>query len=396
MMRIPTIVLALLLLAIGSLAAQADSLYLLGRQQLNRADYAAAAGTFERLQLTTVGNRRNEAAYWRAFALYQVGDAASRGRAAGVLRELLARPAGRDAHPDVTALAARLGVGDTTIGCTSDDAADAESLTFLASRDRAAALAAARPLLIEGQACGDLARRSAVQVLAGSGTASDRSRLRALVRGDLPDAVRAEAVRGLQDDTARATLRLVEQVLRTGESTEMIYAAATVLARLDAPGTASRIRALLVDPAAPIVGRQSLLSMAARRGADDLPDTWLRELFDRLPSEGTSIRSTLVEVVAARGGRDNLEWIWQVASRPDAGALARLTALQRVGGRRSAGELESLFQRADSRLVQYGVIAALGGHSTSSAMAVLQRIASGSTDAGMRAAARAAAGRSGR
>jgi hypothetical protein len=231
--------------------------------------------------------------------------------------------------------------------------------------------------------------------LAESGAESDRARLRAVVRSAMPSSVRAEALRGLRADTAGATLRLLEEVLSASESpeaTEVTYAAATVLAYLPAPGTASRIRSILLDETVPVLARQSLLSMAARRGPADLTDAWLRELFDRLPSERTSIRSTLVEVIAARGGPDNLDWVWQVANRHDAGVLARLTALQRVGGRRTATELESLFHREDSRMVRYGVIAALGAHSTSSARAVLRRIASSATDAATRAAALSAAG----
>ncbi len=384
-----TLSLALLLALVAApLAAQRDSLYLRGRQQLNRADYAGAAVTLaEAIRRPASPARRREAMYWRAFALYQHRDTVL---ARKQLADLLAEPGGRDAHPDVATLAARLGLQDavTSGECGSSDAANAERLMRLRSAE---GRSEARGILRPPVRCGPLTQRSAIALLRESGEATDHGVLRDLVHQDVEDLVRTDAINALAGDDSPATIATLEAVMRESGATLSRAAAVNTLAALPGEQGAAAIRRLLVDSMVSVTARQSLFSMAGRREASILPDRWLREQFWALPREGSSIRSTVLGLLVTRSGAENLEFVWQVAGRDDAGELAQLTALQGIGSRHSPRELRRLFDATSSQLVRYGVIEALRKRGDRDAIAALRDIAERGPNAEVRAAAKAGA-----
>jgi len=369
-----------LLALVGPLAARvaaqdtpssADAAFRLGQQQLGFGSYAEAARTFRRLRSAHPSSPRASAAgYWEAFALYRIGGRDGLERAASILAGLPP-----DASADAAALASRvrirLGTGQPPLpGCDAGDGSwFAEAIlgpTTAASR-RAAIGALRDP------DCPAVARRSAVLALGRSGREEAWSPLRKAAADDPDATVRGDAIAWLRNDPSPDAVAVVVGVLRDAADPTLGQRAASVLPFMAARGAEAAVYAILRDPAVSSERRQVLLSQAARDGGVDLALDSVLAAFPTM--RGGSLQSTALELVHAHGDREDREWIWSIARSEATPALARLTALQRVGGERAVSELAALFESATARLVRYGVIQALAGRAGDEATQALRHIA---------------------
>ena len=352
-------------------ASSADGAFRLGQQQLAVGSYAEAARTFRRLRSAHPSSPRASAAgYWEAFALYRIGGGDGLERAASILADLPA-----DAPADAAALASRirirLGTGQPRLpGCDAGDGSwFAEAILGPATPpSRRAAIGALRD-----PDCPAVARRSAVLALGRSGTEEAWSPLRKVAADDSDSTVRGDAIAWLRNDPSPEAVAIVVGVLRDAADPVVGQRAASVLPFLTARGAEGAVYAILRDPAVPSERRQVLLSQAARDGGVDLAVDSVRAAFSTM--RGGSLQSTALEFVHAHGDREDRDWIWSVALSEATPALARLTALQRVGGERAVPELAALFESATVRLVRYGVIQALAGREGDEATRALRTIA---------------------
>lgn len=362
----------------GRVAAQdapssVDAAFRLGQQQLAVGSYAEAARTFRRLRSAHPSSpRANAAGYWEAFALYRIGGGDGLERAASILADLPA-----DAPADAAALASRirirLGTGQPRL--PSCDAGDgswfAEAvLGPVTTASRAAAIGALRD-----PDCPAVARRSAVLALGRSGTWSP---LRQAAANDSDSTVRGDAIAWLRNDPSPEAVAIVVGVLRDAADPVLGQRAASVLPFLAGRGAEAAVYAILRDAAVPSERRQVLLSQAARDGGVELVLDSVRAAFPTM--RGGSLQSTALELVHAHGDREDRDWIWSIARDETLPALARLTALQRVGGERAVSELAALFESATVRLVRYGVIQALAGREGAEATRALRTIARSAGD----------------
>ena len=353
---------AALLLLVGACAPRAeapgehlraDSLYRAGRTHLARREYRPAADSlasvsarFPRSELAA------DARYWRAMALYGVGDVAAlrqaltelgapaeavpRGTSPGAVRLLAARACRRLAKLDEDAArataacapAAQLPAGQPCTGSTADE----ERLALLA-----AAVAThperAWPRLREfalDPACTSELRRGALLLVADY---PRETALPVLVRasGDPGERVGLRAISLLAEvDDGSAAARLAE--LATASPNPRIRGRAlAALGENPAPESRARLRALASGGS----GAGRLQSEAIEVLADNLRDgadlADARRLFAQLPPER---KGELLRALGPRADAGTREWILAIASgarHPDAVRRDALRSLAEDG-----------------------------------------------------------------
>ena len=200
--------------------------------------------------------------------------------------------------------------------------------------------------------------------------------------------LRVDALQRLRPDTSQATLALMLRLASREEADLVTLAAASHLAFLRTPNAGRALAQFLADTMVPVSNRQVALSHLRLDGANRLESGVLRALLPRLA--GGSAQSTLLELVTLKGNSGDREWVWSVVLDEAVSPLTRLTGLQQVGGGRRASELGALFERANARLVRYGVVEVLRDHSDPNATATLRRLRNGVAAGAMRDAIEAA------
>lgn len=182
----------------------------------------------------------------------------------------------------------------------------------------------------------------------------------AIERVDLPESVRAEAIRSLARRSGLTTPSAVAEVLST-----------------------TRVQA--VRPTGAVYVDRGILR-AGDAGLSEEDATYLRGLFAR--STSRAMKMTIVETLAAAGGAANDQWLMALARNPNEEVRYRSAALHRL--RRSEvsiDELGRLYDQLSERQLRSTLIVILGMREEDAATDRLIAIARSGTDPELRRAA---------
>jgi HEAT repeat protein len=380
----------------------ADSLYRVARQALNRGEYRRAAQLFGDISQRFPNSvYAADARYWRAFALYRIGDG-------GDLREALAalqNPSGvyRQAslQTDAAALAARIRgalaaqgdpvareqlgrvASDHTETCDREDlAVRIEALNSLGQTDPESTTPILRRLLARKDECSTSLRRAAVWLLGKRTDADATSLIVSTARNDPDTRVRAEALRFLAAMPGDQAISTIEEIARAPGNEQLQRAAIMALGRSDNPRAHQSIRAIIErNDLSEELRATALASIDAEHGSDN--GAYVRSIYPRLNSP--RLKAAALRSLAGIGGSENEQWLLSVVRNVNESPDVRAMAL-RYAGRSSIpiADLVHMYDVADARSLREQLVRLYAQRTEPQATDKLLEIARNGTDPDMR------------
>ncbi|MEO7103589.1 MAG: HEAT repeat domain-containing protein [Gemmatimonadaceae bacterium] len=370
-------------------ADPADSLYRLARQSLNAGDYRKAAQLFAQItRQYPTSQYKSDAIYWRAFALYRIGDTADLHEALTALDS--AQPSGRSVNRTSTATSsvtstatsAEVERAATNLASARGAQAEAEALATAARmqrnfmggvRDNESAVLAMR-IRSALAARGDAAAAAQIASAAGSGAPSC----------DEEDAeLRVEALNALiQMDPKNAQPAITKVLARRDSCSVPLRRGAISLAtRSTDPGTT----ALLVSTARsdPSLEVQAEAVRGLSRSSDASATAALSEIATS--SKNPALQRIAVRSLAAQDSPAARQAIKNLMGRADLPSDVRITALHYAGkSDLTVANLSSLYDAASDRSTRQEIVSLLQERPESEASDKLVSIARTSTDPSLR------------
>lgn len=377
-------------------ADPADSLYRLARQSLNSGDYRKAAQLFSQItrQFPT-SQYRSDAIYWRAFALYRIGDTADLHEALAAIdsappsrrnvrgmSELTTTMANSMSAPRAVATSSNL-TGALTLQANAEadrNAAEAMATaarmqrTFMTqSRDNESAILAMR-IRSALAARGDASAAAQIASAAASGGPSC----------DDEDAeLRVEALNALvQMDPKNAEPAITKVLARRDScSVPLRRGAITLAARsTDASTTALLINTARNDPSLEVQAE-------AVRGLSRSPDATATSALSDIAtsSKNPALQRIAVRSLAAQDSPAARAAIKHLMSRADLPSDVRVTALHYAGkSDLTVANLSSIYDAASDRSTRQEIVSLLQQRPEPEASDKLVSIARNSTDPSLR------------
>jgi HEAT repeat protein len=380
----------------------ADSLYRVAREALNRGEYRRAAQLFGDISLRfPTSLYAADARYWRAFALYRIGDSADLRDALVALQDTSRVYHQASLQADAAALAARIRgalaaqgdpqareqlgrvASDRTDTCDREDlAVRIEALNSLGQTDPESTTPILRRLLARRDDCSTSLRRAAVWLL-GKRTDADATALMiSTVRNDPDLRVRAEALRFLAAMPGDQPISTIEEIARTPGNDQLQRAAIMALGRSDNPRARQSIHAIVErNDLSEELRATALASIDAEHTSDN--GAYLRSIFPRLNTprlKGAALRS-----LASIGGPENEQWLLTVVRNVNESPDVRAMAL-RYAGRSTIpiADLVRMYDVADARSLREQLIRLYAQRAEPQATDKLLEIARSGTDPDMR------------
>ena len=320
----------------------ADSLYRVGREQLNRGDNRRAARTFEQIvQRYPKSTYAGDALYWQAYSLYRIGEPGDLREAVKVLdrqRREYARAATRG---DGDALLVRINgalarLGDPNAAervtergrtaqqpCARGDGEDerAEALNALMQMSAENAMPILKAVLAKKDECSAGLREKAVFLVSQKRTSETEDILLEVVRNDPSQEVKKKAVFWMgQVNTDRAAQALVTMLETSTVPEELREQAVFALMQQRSERGQVAVRRIAEDDRSPTELRgKAVFWLGQHRSPENAQ--YLRGLFDKLAgapegSSNESIRQKILFSLSQMRGQGNDEWLLQVATNP--------------------------------------------------------------------------------
>src|SRR5665213_2076097 len=379
----------------------ADSLYRLARQSLNAGDYRKAAQLFAQItRQYPTSQYKSDAIYWRAFALYRIGDTADLHEALSALDS--ATPSRRSVNGistttnSVTSSVRRAEVERATTNLAPARGAQAASANDRAEAERAEAEAlAAAARMQRSFMSGVRDNESAVlamrirSALAARGDAAAAAQIASAAASGAPSCddedaeLRVEALNALIQMDPRNAQPAITKVLarRDSCSVPLQRGAITLAARSSDAGTT----ALLISTARndPSLEVQAEAVRGLGRSSDASATSALSDI-------ATSSKNTEMQRMAARSLADQDSPAARLAikslmSRTDVPSDVRITALHYAGkSDLTVANLSSMYDAASDRSTRQEIVSLLQQRPESEASDKLVSIARTSTDPSLR------------
>ncbi|MFI5239048.1 MAG: HEAT repeat domain-containing protein, partial [Gemmatimonadales bacterium] len=373
-------------------ADPADSLYRLARESLNSGDYRRAAQLFAQItRQYPTSQYRADAAYWRAFSLYRIGDVADLHEALQVLDSAKLAAPSTNVRGSVTRVtstnAAPVATTDTyrkdaLIGFAATDRANLALLKRGRGADNESAILAMR-IRSALAARGDAAAAAQIASAASAGAMScdeEDAQLRvealnALVQMDPKNAepaitrvlarrdscsvpLRRGAIALAARNNDKSTTNLLISTARTDPSLEVQAEAIRGLSRAPDPGATTALADIATTSKTPALQRIAVRALAqsgdprAREflrkqiARTDLPDAMLIDVIRGLggsQATGQDItllrntfastssdraRSAIMDIIAQRGTATDTQWLLRIARDTSQAVQTRRRAIQ--------------------------------------------------------------------
>ena len=390
----------------------ADSLYRVGREQLNRGDYRRAAGTFERIvERYPRSTYAGDALYWKAYSLYRTGETGELREAIRVLDRQKAEYARAATRGDADALAIRVkgelarrgdsraaedvaergrSVAQQPCPRGGDDDERAAAMNALMQMNAERAMPIIKAVLAKKDECSAGLREKAVFLLSQKRTSETEDMMLDVVRNDPSREVRKKAVFWLgQVNTDRAAQALVQMLESPSADEEIRKQAIFALMQQRSEVGRTAVRRIAEDARSPQELReQAVFWLGQQRSAENA--TFLRGLFDRLASapEGSSneaIRQKILFSLSQMRGEGNDEWLLQVATDSKHSIETRKQALFSAGQAGvSTAALSALYPRLNQRELKEQLIFVLSQKRDEAATTRLMEIAKSDPDRELR------------
>jgi len=379
----------------------ADSLYRRAREALNRGEYRRAAELFgEITQKFPSSVYATDARYWRAFALYRLGDMGALREALNALqdtrgyrtaslqndapvlamriRSALAAQGDGDARRAVSQAAAQPGTP-----CDREDlAVRVEALNSLGQTDPESTTPILRRLLARRDDCSASLRRAALYLLGRRTDEEAMSLVMGAARNDPDIRVRSEALRFLAAMPGDQAISTIEEMARTPGNEELQRAAIAALGRSESPRARQSLRAIIERSD---LGENLRMTALSSVDSDRAPENgaYLRSIYPRL--ETPRLKAAAIRAVARAGGNDNDQWLLSVVRNQSEPAEVRAMAL-RYAGRSSIpiGDLAKMYDVAGDRQLRQQLISLYAQRPEPEATDKLLDIARSGTDPDMR------------
>ena len=390
----------------------ADSLYRVGREQLNRGDNRRAAGTFERIvERYPKSTYAADALYWQAYALYRIGEPGELREAAKVLERQRKQYARAATRGDADALLVRVQgelarrgdsrsaedliersrtVADQPCTRSGDDDERAEALNALMQMNGERALPILKAVLAKRDACSAGLREKAVFILSQKRTSETEDILLGVVRNDPSHEVKKKAVFWMgQVNTDRAAQALEQLLASSSTDEELRKQAVFALMQQRTERGQAVVRRIAEDARSPQELReQAVFQLGQHRSAENA--SFLRALFDRLASapegsNGETIRQKILFSLSQMRGQGNDTWLMQVAADPKHSVETRKQAIFSAGQAGvSTAELTALYPRVTEREIKEQLIWVMSQSRDADAVTRLIQIAKSDPDRELR------------
>jgi TolA-binding protein len=390
----------------------ADSLYRIGREQLNRGDYRRATRTFERIvDRFPKSTYAGDALYWQAYSLYRVGEpgelreavkalerqrrsyprAATRGDADALeirVKGALARGGDSRSAEDVTERGRTTAQQPCARGDNDDERA--EALNALMQMNAENAMPILKAVLAKRDACSAELREKAVFLVSQKRTSETEDILLGVVRDDPSSEVKEKAVFWLgQVNTDRAAQALVQMLESPTTSPELREKAIfSVMQQRSERGRAA-VRRIAEDPKSPSDLREKAVFWLGQQRSPENAQ-YLRGLFDRLASapegsDGESLRQKILFSLSQMRGEGNDQWLMQVAADSKHSIETRKQALFSAGQAGvSTATLAALYPRLTDRELKEHLIFVLSQKHDADAVTRMIEIAKSDPDRELR------------
>jgi TolA-binding protein len=389
-----------------------DSLYRIGREQLNRGDYRRATRTFERIaDRFPKSTYAGDALYWQAYSLYRVGEpgelreavkalerqrrsyprAATRGDADALeirVKGALARGGDSRSAEDVTERGRTTAQQPCTRGDNDDERA--EALNALMQMNAENAMPIIKAVLAKRDACSAELREKAVFLVSQKRTSETEDVLLGVVRDDPNPEVKKKAVFWLgQVNTDRAAQALVQMLESSATSTELREKAIFSLMQQRSERGQAAVRRIAEDSKSPSDLREKAVFWLGQQRSPGNAQ-YLRGLFDRLAnapegSDGESLRQKILFSLSQMRGEGNDQWLMQVAADSKHSIETRKQALFSAGQAGvSTATLAALYPRLTDRELKEHLIFVLSQKHDAAAVTRLMEIAKSDPDRELR------------
>jgi HEAT repeat protein len=379
----------------------ADSLYRLARETLNRGEYRRAAQLFGDItQKFPNSVYASDARYWKAFALYRIGNTNDLRDALASLRDNSKSYRQASLQADAPALAARIrgalaAQGDPQAraqlvaasqpgdACDREDVAvRVEALNSLGRSDPESTTPILRRLLARKDDCSTSLRRAALWLLGRRTDAEATELVMNSARNDPDMRVRADALRFLAAMPGDQAISTIEEMARTPGNEELQRSAIAALGRSDSPRARQGIRNIVErTDLSENLRAAALSSIDAEHTTDN--GAYIRSVYPRLDTP--RLKAAAIRAVSRVGGNDNDQWLLSIVRNPNEPADVRAMALSYAG--RSTipiADLTKMYDVAGDRPLREQLIRLYAQRQDPQATDKLLEIAKTGTDPDMR------------
>lgn len=386
----------------AALETPSDSLYRAARQALNRGEFERAAILFDRIAREHPNSSyAPDALYWKAFALYRIGDENRLREALAALEEQRTRYPDAPSSADADALATRIrgalarsgdaesaetvakAAATPTTNCSGeDDDVRTAAINALMHMDAQRAMPILEKILAQRDECSAPLRRRAVFIISQHVTERTEEIMLDVARTDPDVEVRAQAVFWLSQVPTERAVSAIEEILRT--ETDPTIQRRAMFALSQHPS--ERAGDLMRDYAArrdvdPEIRRQAIYWISQRPSQENV--AFLRDLYYSL--QDSELKERILFSLSQMQGMGNGEWLLRVAlDRDEPIELRKRATFWAAQSGVPARELGRLFDGiADRELRQY-IIFTLSQSPDPEAIDRLIQIARGEKDPELR------------
>ncbi len=320
-------------------SVEADSLYRQGRSLLSDSRFESAARTFALIRENhRSSTRAGDSYYWEAFALYRLGDGAealqlleeqqrdhSDARTSRDGRSLMSRICGDRAGDE---RCARVVAEQSRADSDVSDETRMMALNALMNMRPERALPVLRRFVTNYDRSPELRVQALYMLVDKAGPAEATELLISIANDDPHREVRRQAVFWLSEvDSEEAVDALLSFAQESGDE-ELLLQAVFALSQHDSPRAMNAVRAMAADAEIPInVRRQAVYWMGSEGNDSDI-----RALKAMYPDvRDREVRTAIVHAVAEAGGRENREWLLQLALDEDEPIEVRKNAMYFIG-----------------------------------------------------------------
>ncbi len=345
-------------------ADPADSLYRLGREAINRGEFRRAARLFAEIsEKHPRSEYAPDAPYWRAFALYRVGDEDNLREALKILdtqqrrfprattvadgRELAIRIRGVLAKQgDVESAEAVTRAAGQNRPCTRDDEDTeirAAAMNALLQMDAESALPIIKQVLQKRDECSVSLREKAVFLLSQKQSSETEELLLDIIQNDPSRSVRAQAVFWLGQVRTERAAEALERIATSSPDMELREKAIHSLHEHGSARAAAVLRRLAESAQTPENVRQQAIFWLGQRRSQENAD-FLRSLFGKIDND--DLGKKILFSLSQMRGFGNDRWLLEIALDEKNSADLRGHALWTAGQAGIAGsELVTVYDR---------------------------------------------------